>query len=64
MKLFVIMALMTVAAGAEDKAFSWAWNDQLKPTIYESWDSDGKLILGTTIGLTILANAYDKRITL
>ena len=62
MKLFVIMALMTVAAGAEDNAFSWAWNDQLKPTIDESWDSDGKLILGTTIGLTILANAYDKNV--
>ncbi|MCO4755539.1 MAG: phosphatase PAP2 family protein [Bacteriovoracaceae bacterium] len=62
MRLIIGVALFCVSVNANEGALSWAWNDQLKPTIDASWSSDGKLILGTTAGLTILANAYDKNI--
>jgi len=62
MRLVIAVALFCLSVNANEGALSWAWNDQLKPTIDASWNSDGKLILGTTAALTILANTYDKNI--
>ncbi|MBC77310.1 MAG: hypothetical protein CME64_14990 [Halobacteriovoraceae bacterium] len=62
MRLFIVSFILCFPLNAKEGALSWVWNEQLKPTIDNSWTSDGKLILGATAGLTILANAYDKNV--
>lgn len=56
------MLFFSSAAQAEEKTFSWLWHQELKPTITNSFDSGGQLILLVGAGTTVTARQYDQTV--
>lgn len=55
-----VMLFFSVTVHAEEKTLSWLWHQELKPTITNSFDSGGQLILLLGAGATVTARQYDQ----